>query len=225
MKYELISHELCPFVQRAAIALSEKGVAFTRTNVDLENKPDWFLAISPLGKVPLLKVTDDAGQTHVLFESAVICEYLEETLPNPLHPADALQRAQHRAWMEFGSAVLGDNWTYSTSKDAEKAGKAATALKVKFARLEDALGEGPFFGGATFALVDAVFGPVFRYFDLYDRVGAPDLLAATPKVARWRKALLARPSVKGAVAADYADKVLANWKKQASHLLDRARAA
>ena len=90
-KLTLISHELCPFVQRAAIALTEKGVAFERINVDLANKPDWFLAISPLGKVPLLKVGD-----AVIFESAVILEYLEETQPSPLHPADALQRAEHR---------------------------------------------------------------------------------------------------------------------------------
>jgi glutathione S-transferase len=106
--YELVSHHLCPYVQRAAIVLTEKGVSFKRTLIDLDNKPDWFKAISPLGKVPLLKVTLDDGETVVLFESAVICEYLEETLPNPLHPADPLTRAQHRGWMEFGSAILAD---------------------------------------------------------------------------------------------------------------------
>jgi glutathione S-transferase len=224
-QYELISHELCPYVQRAAIALAEKGVPFTRTNVDLENKPDWFLAMSPLGKVPLLKVTDAAGAVHVLFESAVICEYLEDVLPNPLHPADPLERAQHRAWMEFGSAVLGDNWAFFTAKDDEKAARAATALKAKFTRLEEALGEGPYFGGRTVTLVDAVFGPVLRYFEVYDRLGPTGLLDGFPKVMRWRIALLQRPSVKNAVAADYADKVLANLKRQESHLLRRAKAA
>jgi glutathione S-transferase len=52
--YELVSHHLCPYVQRAAIVLTEKGVSFKRTLIDLDNKPDWFKAISPLGKVPLL---------------------------------------------------------------------------------------------------------------------------------------------------------------------------
>src|SRR4030095_7945549 len=94
----LISHKLCPYVQRAVIALTEKGVPFRRVDIDLANKPDWFTAISPLGKTPVLLVGNDA-----IFESAVILEYLEETQPNPLHPSDPLARAEHRAWMQFGS--------------------------------------------------------------------------------------------------------------------------
>ncbi len=53
---KLISHKLCPYVQRAVIALKEKGVPFERIDIDLANKPDWFLKISPLGKVPVLLV-------------------------------------------------------------------------------------------------------------------------------------------------------------------------
>src|SRR5207237_3450984 len=83
-KLDLVSHHLCPYVQRAVITLTEKGAPFTRTYVDLANKPDWFTAISPLGKVPLLRIDDD----DVLFESAVICEYLEETIAPALHPRD-----------------------------------------------------------------------------------------------------------------------------------------
>src|SRR5262245_31097411 len=108
----LVSHHLCFYVQRAAIALYEKGVAFDRINVDLANKLDWFSAISPLGKVPLLKVGD-----AVIFESAVILEYLEETEANPLHPADPLHRAEHRAWIEFGSSILNDIWSFYTAPD------------------------------------------------------------------------------------------------------------
>ena len=99
----LISHKLCPYVQRAVIALTEKGVAFERIDIDLANKPGWFLKVSPLGKTPVLMVGDAA-----IFESAVILEYLEETEPKPLHPRDPLRRAEHRAWIEFGSTVLGD---------------------------------------------------------------------------------------------------------------------
>ncbi len=90
----LVSFDLCPYVQRAAIVLAEKGVPFKRVDVDLADKPDWFRAISPLGKVPLLKVGGE-----VLFESAVIVEYLEETEGPALHPADPLAKAKHRAWM------------------------------------------------------------------------------------------------------------------------------
>src|SRR5829696_398107 len=100
---KLVSHKLCPYVQRAVIALNEKGVPFERIDIDLDNKPDWFLKVSPLGKTPVLLVGDTA-----IFESAVILEYLEETQPNALHPADPLARAEHRAWIEFGSAILAD---------------------------------------------------------------------------------------------------------------------
>ncbi len=57
---KLISHKLCPYVQRAVISLTEKGTAFERIDVDLANKPDWFLAISPLGRTPVLQVGDTA---------------------------------------------------------------------------------------------------------------------------------------------------------------------
>src|SRR2546423_129287 len=102
-KLKLISHPLCPYVQRAVIALSEKGVPFERIDIDLANKPDWFLRISPLGKTPVLLV-----DATTIFESAVILEYLEETQPSPLHPRDPLQRAEHRGWIEFGWVVLND---------------------------------------------------------------------------------------------------------------------
>jgi glutathione S-transferase len=98
-KLKLISHKLCPYVQRAVIALTEKGVPFERIDIDLANKPDWFLSISPLGKTPVLVVDGD----HAIFESAVILEYLEETEAKPLHPSDPLRRAEHRAWIEFGA--------------------------------------------------------------------------------------------------------------------------
>ena len=205
--YELVSHHLCPYVQRAAIVLLEKGVPFRRTLIDLDNKPDWFKAISPLGKVPLLKVTLDDGETVVLFESSVICEYLEDTLPHPLHPADPLIRAQHRGWMEFGSAILGDIWGYETAKDEGAALCKAAALKLKFERVERALGDGPFFAGERFSVVDAVFAPIFRYFDVFDGLAGHGIFDGAPEVRAWRAALAARPSVRDAVDPDYPDRL------------------
>ena len=195
---KLISHKLCPYVQRAVIALTEKGVAFERVDIDLANKPDWFLAISPLGKTPVLQVGGTA-----IFESAVILEYLEETQPKPLHPADALVRAEHRAWIEFGSAVLNDIAGFYAAPD-EATFKAKTSqLGQRFARLETRVAASPWFDGENFSLVDAVFGPVFRYFDVFDEIADFGILAGKPKLKRWRKALAARPSVRSAVSADY----------------------
>ncbi|GIL01140.1 MAG: glutathione S-transferase [Alphaproteobacteria bacterium] len=219
-KLTLVSFDLCPYVQRAAIVLAEKGVPFDRVDIDLDNKPDWFLAISPRGRVPLLRVGAD-----VLFESAAIVEYLDETLAPRLHPDDAVARARHRAWMDFGSAILADIWTVETSADRRAFAGAQASLKEKFARVEAELGKGPWFAGAAFGLVDAVFAPVFRYFDTFDRIVDLGILDGLPKVGRWRQALAARPSVRGAVVADYGDRLARFLERKGGVLMDRRAAA
>ena len=197
-RLKLISHRLCPYVQRAVIALSEKGVGFERIDIDLANKPDWFLAISPLGRTPVLQVGDVP-----IFESAVILEYLEETEPKPLHPADPLRRAEHRGWIEFGSAILNDvAGFYGAPNDVAFHAKTAQ-LEQRFARLETRVLASPWFDGENFMLVDAVFGPVFRYFDVFDEIGDFGILAKKPKLAHWRKSLAERSSVRSAVGAEY----------------------
>ena len=219
----LVSHLLCPYVQRAAIALGEKGVPFERIVIDLANKPQWFLDISPLGKVPLLKVQRPDGTEAVLFESNVICEYLEETQPGArLHPEDPLTRAEHRAWMEFGSAILADLWGYETTQDAAVVEQKRLALVAKFERVEAALGAGPYFAGKSFSLVDAVFAPVFRYFEVFDTLIDSRIFATLPKVDAWRKTLAARPSVRDAVVPEYPQHLMEFLKRHEAHLLTAA---
>lgn len=219
----LVSHHLCPYVQRATIALAEKGVAFERRTIDLAAKPDWFLAMSPLGKVPLLLIQREDGSEAVLFESAVICEYLEDTQTDtPLHPADPLVRAQHRGWMEFGSSILSDLWGLETAKDAETYAAKRQALSEKFTRVEAALGTGPFFAGGSFSLVDAVFAPIFRYFDVFDTVAPTGVLDGFEKVAAWRAALMRRASVRTAVAEDYPERLKVFLKEHDAWLLKLA---
>lgn len=222
-KLTLVSHHLCPYVQRAAIALLEKGVAFERVTIDLAAKPDWFSAISPLGKVPLLRVAQSDGPEAVLFESNVICEYIEETQAGPkLHPVDPLHRAQHRGWMEFGSTILSDLWGLETTQDPTIFASKRNAIIAKFARVEVALGAGPYFAGERFSLVDAVFAPIFRYFDVFDIIVDTGVFAARPKVRAWRAALSQRPSVRGAVGADYPDRLRAFLVRHEAHLLKLA---
>ena len=196
----LASHALCPYVQRAAIVLAEKGVPFERRDIDLANKPDWFLKVSPLGKTPVLLVGDES-----IFESAVICEYLEETALPRLHPANALHRAQHRSWMEFGSALLNLIGAFYNAADEPALVARAAEIRARLAQIEVALGKGPYFAGESFSIVDAVFGPVFRYFDVFDAIDDFGFWDGLPNVQRWRRALATRPSVAGAVRTDYRD--------------------
>jgi glutathione S-transferase len=209
----LVSHHLCPYVQRAAISLTEKAVPFERVYVDLANKPDWFLAISPLGKTPVLKVGDRA-----IFESAVILEYLEETQPNPLHPADPLRRAEHRAWIEYSSSILNDIWGLYTAPDLAAFDAKAKALAGKFSWIEETLSDGPYFDGESFSLVDSVFGPVFRYFDVFDKIGDFGVLGGLRKIARWRRSLAMRHSVRTAVSSDYETRLWKFLEARKSHL-------
>jgi glutathione S-transferase len=216
---KLISHKLCPYVQRAVIALTEKRVAFERIDIDLANKPDWFLKISPLGKVPVLVVATEKGEV-ALFESNVICEYIEETQGGAkLHPQDPLARAQHRAWMEFGSTILGDLWGLETTGDPAVFESKRSAIAAKFARVESALGSGPFFAGEGFSLVDAVCAPIFRYFDVFDQLSDLAIFTETPKVRAWRAALAKRPSVQAAVGSDYPQLLRAFLVRHDAHLL------
>ncbi|MBR1269769.1 glutathione S-transferase family protein [Bradyrhizobium sp. AUGA SZCCT0222] len=221
-KLTLISHKLCPYVQRAVIALNEKGVPFERVDIDLANKPDWFLKLSPLGKVPVLLVRSDDGEV-ALFESNVICEYIEETQAGAkLHPQDALPRAQHRAWMEFGSTILSELWGLETTGDAAVFEAKRLAVAAKFARVEETLGSGPFFAGEKFSLVDAVFAPIFRYFDVFDELIDLSIFAQTPKVRAWRMALATRESVRNAVGADYPQLLHAFLVRHNAHMLKLA---
>ena len=194
----LVSHALCPYVQRAAIVMDEKGVAFVRRDIDLAAKPDWFLAVSPLGKTPVLLVDGTP-----IFESAVICEYLDECFGPRLHPADALERARHRAWIEFGSQLLAGIGAFYSAADAARLEAERVNLAARFAQVEAVLGAGPFFAGDAFSIVDAAFAPVFRHFDVFDRIADFGIFDGLARVRAWRRALASRPSVRRAVGPHY----------------------
>ena len=214
----LASHALCPYVQRAAIVLAEKGVAFERREVNLADKPAWFLAVSPLGKTPVLLV---AGEP--VFESAVICEYLDETQSPRLHPDDALERARHRGWIEFASALLNTIAGFYTAADDTALRKQRDELRERLRQLERELERrpGPYFAGAPFSLVDAAFGPVFRYFDVFERIADFGFFERTPRLLAWRRTLALRDSVRRAVAPDYPERLLAFLQARRSALSAR----
>ena len=199
MPHRLVSHALCPYVQRAAIALYEKHIPFERVTVDLADKPAWFLAISPLGKTPVLDVDGTP-----IFESNVILEYVEETEAHPLHPLDPLQRALHRGWMEVASAILNDIAGFYNAPDRGALIGKAERIAAIFTATERALSDrGPYFAGLDFSLVDAAFAPVFRYFDSFDAIEDFGFWIDRHRLCAWRSALARRASVIHAVDTGY----------------------
>ncbi|MCW7466334.1 glutathione S-transferase family protein [Leptospira levettii] len=198
-KPTLISFKLCPYVQRSVINLLEKKVDYEIKYIDLANKPDWFLKISPFGRVPVLVVGEE-----VLFESAVINEYLDETNLPTLHPKDPLVKAKHRAWAEFASALLVDQYLWTMSKDEVESNKKRDEILSKFKILEPVLPEPKggklFFAGDSLHLVDTAYAPFFMRLDFLKSKGTEfDLVSGFPKIQIWSDTLLSLPSVKNSV--------------------------
>ena len=198
-KLELISTYTCPFVQRARVLMNEKGADYDITYIDLADKPDWFKEIAPMGTVPVLRITDEAsGQDTTLFESQVICEYLDETVAPQLHPSDPLDKAFNRAWIEFASKLISAAAGYTFSKDEDTMKEKIGAMEQLLARLEKTLADrdhdGPFFNGETYHLIDAEYAPFFTRFYVLEKHYATVLMDKFPKVKAYGDVLMNRDS-------------------------------
>jgi len=212
-KYLLVSFKTCPWVQRAAIVLREKKVDFEFRHIEPDNRPDWFLAISPHKKVPVLRVDDAVS----LFESNAIAEYLDETIQPRLHPADAVARAVNRAWTDyvptFAEGVTG--CAYADSEADYR--KAVEKIAAPFERLEQALakqGSGPYFNGASYSLVDAAYAPFLQRYFFLDRIKPLGHIENYPRLKAWATALMARPSTHSFPAAEFEAMYRANVKRR-----------
>ncbi|MFK5984007.1 MAG: glutathione S-transferase family protein [Pseudomonadota bacterium] len=210
----IVAHTLCPYVQRSVIVLKEKGIPYTRTDIDLTNPPEWFNKISPLGKVPVLIV----DKISSLFESAVICEYINEITPGSLHSNKALDKAYHRAWIEFGSGILDDIGNLYNTVNKDDFEEIKIKIKNKFELLEKELSGTVYFSSNRFQVVDAVYAPIFRYFDVFEKTIKLNIFESTPKINNWRLKLQQRNSVKQAVTKNYADLLLVFIKNRNSYL-------
>lgn len=215
MEIELISFDLCPFVQRSVITLLEKEIPFKRTNIDLANKPEWFLNISPLGKVPVLRING-----NILFESAVINEYLDEITPPSMHPQDPLQKAVNRAWIEYGSELSNLSFRMLITPDENVVEQSLQGLRDKFEFLEKNLTAEPFFNGAAFSLIDAAYAPVFIRIEYLLKQVVDDVIPpGCSGVLAWSDAILARQSVQGSIIDRFTELATERFKKRGGILL------
>ncbi len=216
-KYMLVSFKTCPWVQRSAIALREKNAPFEFRHIESDNRPDWFLAISPHKKVPVLTIDDKV----TLFESNAINEYLDEQVSPQLHPADPIQRAINRAWTDyvptFASSVTG--CAYAATEEAYKV--AVAKIPEAFDRLEKALekqGSGPFFNGAKYSLVDSAYAPFLQRYVFLDRIKKLGVMEKYPRLKAWCDALMARPSTHSFPEAEFEAMYREGLRKRGSYL-------
>lgn len=216
-KIHLISSVTCPWVQRSAITLGVKNIDFDVTYINLRDKPDWFLKISPHGKVPVLQIDD-----QILFESNAILEYLDESYEPHLHPADPIKRARNRAWNEFIRDFSSALTSMTYSKSREELAQAIEKAPARIERVEEAIAndrdnDGPFFNGDKLCLVDATYGPFFQRFAIAEKVLKTGVLKKFPLVQAWSDALLASEAIVGAVASNFAEEYRANLVRRGAY--------
>ena len=195
---KLISFTLCPYVQRAMIVLNEKNISFDIEYIDLSQPPAWFYDISPLEKVPVLLVDDVP-----LFESMVICDYLNEITEGSLYPADAFKKATNRAWIEFGNDILNSTFEFYTTEDEKRFKHLQNVLIDRFEVLEDEISDGDYFNGENFSMIDAVYAPIFRYHDRIAQYKDFGFFEDAPQIKAWVDKLLKHSSVINSVPETY----------------------
>jgi glutathione S-transferase len=152
--------------------------------VDLKNKPRDLLELNPYAKVPVL--VDGDG---VIYESAIINEYLEEKYPAvPLLPKDSLQRAKIRIWIDFlNSRIHPAASDITHDKDPES---ARARLKKHLETLDRAMAGNKFIVG-EYSLADVTFIP---FYTRRQRYGVT-IDGSFPHLKRWGEDLIARPAV------------------------------
>ena len=177
---------------------------------------------SQLGKVPLLLVD---GQP--LFESSPIVQYLDETTAPALLPQDAFARARHRAWIEIASSTLDAISGLYSAADSAALAAATQRLQARLQALERTLvgrsdPQATWFDGA-FGLVDASYGPVFRYFESLDALLDGELWEELPHTRAWRRSLAEHPAVQAGAHPEYAVRLRRFLQARQSLIGERAR--
>jgi glutathione S-transferase len=152
--------------------------------VDLKNKPKDLLELNPYAKVPVL--VDGVG---VIYESAIINEYLDEKFPGlPLLPKNSLQRAKARIWVDFLNSRI--HPAVSDITHHREPDRARQRLQQHLSALENEMTGKRFIVG-DYSLADVSFIPFYARRQRYG-VTIDDNLA---NLKRWGEELLARPTV------------------------------
>lgn len=198
---KLISFKNCPFVQRVMGSLVMKNVPFEIEYIELNNKPQWFLDISPNGQVPVLITENDT----VLFESDAIVEYLDDKY-TPIEEVSPEQKALDRAWSYQASKHYMPQCGTMASKDKETFETRLANLQKAFLKAEKKLGDTEFFKGDYISNVDIAWLPLLhRAFVIKERSGF-NMLESFPKVQKWQAALIESGLTDKTVPADFIDK-------------------
>lgn len=193
-KLELIGFKICPSVERVSILLNFHKMSCQRKEVNIRNKPAWFKALSPTGKVPILRVDDK----RTIFEASVICDFLDDIASHSLHPDGPVDRAYNRSWIEWCFPFMVDGYKMSLSKDETEFTHHFAAVEQKFAILEKELPDSPFFNGSELSVIDISYAPFFKRFQVLSDYCSLELIKSNvfPKIKKWSDLLLSIDEIK-----------------------------
>jgi len=190
----LFSMEFCPYAQRARLVLNAKKIPHDIVNINLMNKPEWYLKIHPEGKVPALI---DGSDTIV--ESLDICDYLDAKSPqNPLYPAEPASKEKDKETIQKIGPATTVFYKCMFGEEEKTPEEWLKELLVPLQPLEDDLSArgGKFFGGDKPGMVDYMLWP------WAERAGAitfkfgqklPIEDNHIPELRKWRKAMQQDP--------------------------------
>lgn len=213
--FHLIGHQICPYVQRVIILMIEKQIPYIRTDIDLDNKPDWLSKLSPVKKVPILVI----NEKQILFESDVICQYLDTVSPNSLYPKNTFLKASHCAWIAFATDILNlvAKLIYQ-DKSLNEVNKTLASIEKKLTIIESRLSDDDGFFEDSFYMVDAVFATIFRYFHVLGSLTNSNLFYGLPRILKWHNTLAKRQSIQNAVPINYNELLLTFIKEKGAYI-------
>ncbi len=199
MMIKIVSFKICPFVQRVTAMLETKNIPYEVEYISLNDKPQWFLDISPNGQVPIL-ITDSGT---ALFESDAIVEYLDE-ISDPLESdISPEQRAIDRAWSYLATKNYLVQCSAMRSADQSTLEERSAKLRKVFQKVENTLGTTTFFKGEKISNVDIAWLPLLHRASIIRNHTGCDFLKGYLKVQAWQKAVIDTGVAEKSVADDF----------------------
>ncbi len=189
--------EVCPYAQRTQILLGEKAIDHDAVEIDLDDKPDWFLDLTPAQRVPVIRHGD-----FILWESATVNEYLDATFPGPeLTPRDERGRAVMRNEIKhFDGVFLPVIYKLLFEQDPALQDRlrddVADGMHFLEGRLEatqGTAGKGPFWMGPELSLADLVIYPFFERLPVFNHYRDVMMPASCHRLRRWLETMTERP--------------------------------
>lgn len=192
MSLKLYGANVCPFVHRVRLVLEEKGLEHDYVSIDLANKPDWYHEVLPTGRVPLLE-----HKGARIWESAIVCEYLEDAFSEPaLTPSDPAEKAKMRLLIDWiGSKFVPPYYKLLAAQEQDTQEEHRGSLEEALRELEERLGEteGPYFL-ESLSLADLELYPWFERMCVLEHYRNFQISDEFSRVKNWRDTLASRRS-------------------------------